>query len=376
MKIFFCGDIMPGGVLPYQNRFIDNDVLAYMQQFDLRVGTLECGVGTNIPFDKVKYNDDMSNVFVRNEDLFRLKELDINVVTLANNHAFDLGLEGFENAVRELDQMGILYCGAGHNIEDAKRPAVVKIDGKTYAFLGCMIDPPCVRMYHVASENDYGVFQASIGYIEKTIIELKGQYDFVFVLPHWGFEHSYYPPVENKEWAYRMIDAGADAVIGSHPHIINPIVKYRDKYIYYSMGNFLFPDKCMQPPRPMYYPLNAEEYHSLRRVWTYPYRIKEPVVAVWKPQNRIGIMVELETSNNNRILSQYKLTQLTSNNELKAYNSKLFRLRVLFWGLMMKLPHYGFVRRVLVSKYNFIGNMLNASKAFSVNVVAEYYEDK
>ena len=375
MKILFVGDIMPGGVLPYQEQYIDNELLSYMHSFDLRIGTLECGVGTNLPFDKVKYNDDMSNVFVRDEDLFRLKEMDINVVTLANNHAFDLGLDGFENAIRQLDKLGIKYSGAGHDIEEARRPAVVKIEGKTMAFLGCMIDPPYVRMYHVATENDYGVFQVSIDYLCKSIAELKKLYDYVFVLPHWGVEHSYYPPVDNKVWANKIIDAGADAVIGSHPHIINPVAKYKGKPIYYSLGNFLFPDKCMQVPRPMYYPSTLDECKSLKRVWTYPYRINEPVVAVWRGKNRIGMMAEIKAKRKKTISGCYKLTQLTSDNELKKYYSMIFRLRFCVLGVLMKLPYYKFIYRCLQSRYNIVARILNRSKACNIDVVADNYEN-
>ncbi len=374
MNILFFGDIMPGGVLPYQEQYIDNELLSYMHSFDLRVGTLECGVGTNLPFDQVKYNDDMSNVFVRDEDLFRLKEMDINVVTLANNHAFDLGLKGFENAIQQLDKLGVKYCGAGHDLEEAKRPAVVEINGKTIAFLGCMVDPPCVRMYHVASGKEYGVFQVGIDYLCKTISELKKIYDFVFVLPHWGIEHSYYPPVCCKEFAYNMIDAGADAIMGSHPHIVNPVVKYKGKPVFYSLGNFLFPDKCMQVPRPMYYPSTSDECNSLNRVWTYPYRIKEPVVAVWRGKNRIGMMAELRIDNNERIRSRYKLSQLSPDNILKSYSSLLFRFRFLLLGLIMRLPHYGFIRRCLTSRYNVIASFFNKTKVCNIDVVANNYD--
>ncbi|MBO4263312.1 MAG: CapA family protein [Bacteroidales bacterium] len=374
ISLLCVGDIMPGGVLPYQDRYMAGDVLDYMRQFDLRIGTLECGVGTDLPFDEVKFRDDMSNIYVRNEDLFRLQELDINVVTLANNHAFDLGLAGYENAVRQLDQLGIQYCGAGHNREEAGRPAVVRIKGKTLAFLGCMIDPPCVRMYHVASETDFGVFQVGIEELVKTVAELKTQYDYVFVLPHWGVEHTYYPPVDCKQQAMRLIDAGADAVIGSHPHLVNPVVRYKGKYIYYSMGNFLFPDKCIQAPRPMYYPASAEECHALKRVWTYPYRVQGPVVAVWRGRNRIGMMVELQLGRRKRIASRYRLTQLTAENVLMAYSSCLFRLRMRVLGVLMKLPRYYIVRRLLISKYNLFSGVLDKSKACNIAVEAEDYE--
>lgn len=372
MNILFLGDIMPGGVLPYQDKYIDDDLLLYMRSFDLRVGTLECGVGTDISFDKVKMARTMGIVYVRNEDLFRLKEMGINVVTLANNHTFDLGLEGMENAQRQLDAMGIKYCGAGHNIEEAKKPAVVDFDGRTIAFIGCMIDVPSPVMFHKATNTDYGVYQLGIDRLEKHITEVKQQYDYVFVMPHWGEEHSYYPPAYCKECAKRMINAGADGIIGSHPHIVNPVSSYKGKPIYYSLGNFLFPDKCMKVPRPMYYPATREECKSLKRVWTYPYRIKENVIAVWHGQNRIGMMAELRLSRK-KVLHRERLTYLTADNVLYQYWSNLFLCRFKIIGEVMKLPKYGFVRRCSLSRFNLLGRAMNKLSTFNIPVQAEQY---
>lgn len=374
MKLFFLGDIMPGGVLPYQDCYIDKEVLSFMQEFDLRIGTLECGVGTNIPFDEAKMANTMGIVYARDEDLLRLKDMNINVVSLANNHAFDLGLAGLENAMRLLDDMGIKYCGAGHNIDEARRPAVVEIEGKRIAFLGCMIDVPIPVIYHKATEREFGVYQVGIEQLEKDISELKKRFDYVIVMPHWGEEHSYYPPVYCIECAKRMIDASADAVIGSHTHIINPVTKYKGKYIYYSLGNFLFPDKCMQVPRPMFYPETKEEFLSLKRVWTYPYRIKEPVVAVWHGKNRIGMTVEMHLGENERITSNYRLTQLTSDNVLKTYSNFAYKIRILLNGLFLRLPFYKSIRKLLNSRYNIFDRILEQCDAFNVPVTAEEYK--
>lgn len=366
MNLCFVGDIMPGGVLPYQDKYVDQDVLDYMRAFDLRVGTLECGVGTNIPFDATKMANTMGIVYARDVDILRLKELRVDVVSMANNHAFDLGVEGMENAFRQLDNLGIKYCGAGHNIEEAKKPAIVEIGGKTIAFIGCMIDVPSPVMFHKATKNDYGVYQVGIDVLQRDIKEAKQKYDYVIVLPHWGEEHCYSPKEYCKECGMKMIDAGADAVIGSHPHIINPVVRYKGKYIYFSLGNFLFPDKCMQVPRPMYYPSTKEEYLSLKRVWTYPYRIEEPVVAVWKPQNRIGMMVDLHIGKT--INSTYRLTSLSTDNVLHHYDSKIVRIRMKMWSLLVKLPNYRIVRRLYVHRYNIIRRAMDKLPAFNIPV--------
>lgn len=357
---------MPGGVLPYQERYIAQEVLIYLRQFDLRIGTLECGVGTHISFDAAKMAKTKSIVYARNEDMKRLKEMNINLVTLANNHAFDLGLEGMENAMSQLDKMGIKYFGAGHNIEEAKKPAVVELEGKTLAFIGCMMDVPIPTVFHKATERNYGVYQTSIEELEKDIFKAQKLYDYVFVMPHWGEEHAYLPPAYCKAYAKRMLDAGADAIIGSHPHIINPVVQWGGKKCYFSLGNFLFPEKCMQVPRPMYYPKTVEEYKSLKRMWTYPKSITEPIVAVWKPKNRIGMMVEMEV--NDKLKSKYHLTCLTADNVLHRYSSKLVRLRMHFWAMLMHFPKYGFVLRIYNHRYNLLRRLFDKMSAFNIPV--------
>lgn len=366
MKILFVGDVMPGGILPFQKKYIDSDLLGFMRGFDIRIGTLECGVGSDIPFDEAKMSKTRSIVYVRDEDLFRLKELNINAVTLANNHAFDLGLAGLENAMRRLDEMGIKYFGAGHNIEEARKPCIIERDGKTIAFIGCMMDVTIPTVFHRATKTDYGVYQASIEELEEEITKVKKQYDYVFVMPHWGEEHSYNPPAYCKAYAKRMINAGADAIIGSHPHVINPVVKWYGKKCFFSLGNFLFPEKCMQVPRPMYYPETTEEYHSLKRVWTYPQSISEPVVAVWKPRNRIGMMVEMNVEK--KIKSRYYLTSLTADNVLHRYSSHIIRMRMVFWAMMMHLPKYNWVLRIYNHRYNLLRRAVDKLPAFNIPV--------
>ena len=374
MNLVFCGDIMPGGVLPYQKTYIDNNLLSYLRHFDLRIATLECGIGTNIPFDNKKMDNNKSIVYARNEDLFRLKDLDINIVSLANNHAFDLGIEGFENTIHQLDNMGIRHCGAGHNLSEAKKPAVINMEGKSIAFIGCMLDYPKPVIFHVATENDYGVYKENIDSLITDIMDAKKKYDYVIVMPHWGIEHSYYPPAWCKKCGYKMLEAGADLVIGSHPHIVNPVIKHNGKYIFFSLGNFLFPDKCMQPPRPVYYPSSLTELKSLKRVWTYPSGITEPVVAVWKGRSRIGMTAEITLNNRKVFEGSYKLVLLDKTNHLHFYDSLLYRFRIKLLAALLHFPHYNKIRCLLESKLNIFGKILDKNKIFNVPVQAEEYK--
>jgi|LSQX01.2.fsa_nt_gb hypothetical protein len=365
MKILFVGDIMPGGVLPYQDNFIDSKLLNYLDSFDLRVGTLECAIGTNIPYDSKKMDSTMGIVYARDTDLERVILMGINLVTLANNHIGDLGFEGIKNTIKRLDDAGIQYCGAGLNIYEARRPVVIEDGNEKIAIIGCMLDYYRPIMFYRATETDAGVYQVDIKTLLNYIRELKQTFSKVVIMPHWCEEHKYLPPVIFREYAYKMIASGADCIIGSHPHIPNPVITYHSKKIYFSLGNFLFPDKCMQVPRPTYYPTDME-FRELKKVWTYPYRINEPVIAVWKGRNRIGMVVELDT--NKKFSTRYKLVCLTSENVLKKYKSISYCLHLFFGALLLKLPYYRFIRRIYYSKWNLIRRFFDKLELLSIRV--------
>ena len=135
LKLLFVGDIMPGGVLHYQDLFYTDGIKQFMQKFDLRIGTLEVAIGDNIPFDKEKMKGRMNIIYCKNSDAQKLLDLDINIVSLANNHIFDLGIEGLENTKQILSENNIKYCGAGKNIKEASEPIIMNYNGKRIVFL-------------------------------------------------------------------------------------------------------------------------------------------------------------------------------------------------------------------------------------------------
>lgn len=366
MKLLFVGDIMPGGVLPYQNKYIDKNLLDYLKTFDLRIGTLECGLGTDISFDPRKMSSYKSIVYSRDEDLYRVKEMGFDIVSLANNHALDLGVEGLRHAIALLDENGIRHFGAGMNIEEAKKPVVIQNGVESVAIIGCLFDFRVPYILYTASESEPGVYHTSINELITYIHQLKQQYDKVFVMPHWAEEHKYLQEKLFADYAKMMLKAGADCIIGSHPHIINPVVSWGGKKCYFSLGNFLFPDKCMQVPRPMYYPETAEECHSIKRMWTYPKSITEPIVAVWKPRNRIGMMVEMDMADD--IKTSYKLTCLTADNVVYQYDSILIRMRMRFWAMLVKMPGYRLILKLYNHRYNIIRRMVDKLPAFNIPV--------
>ena len=336
MRILFCGDIMPGGVLSYQDQFVSNKVLDLLSSVDFRVGTLECAIGDDIPFDerKMSLEGGKNIVYAREEDFERVKQLNINLVTLANNHVFDLGVDGLINTIKLLDEKGIAYCGAGRNISEASKPCLVELDGKIFAFIGCCFKGLPPKTIELATFDKPGVFQTDEKEICQIISQLKQEADYVIILPHWGVEYSYVPPKKCYNLAKQMIDAGADAVIGSHTHIMNPRMTYKEKPVFFSMGNFLFPDFCLQAPRPIDYPKSREIVYSLPIVYNYPKQVSHAVRVVWKKSSRIGVVPILDFSDTNQITNVCSFTVLDRNNVLQLLG---------IWGRMNETLKMAFV---------------------------------
>ena len=320
MKLFFCGDVMPGGVLPYQDAYITPELSDYMRSFDFRIGTLEAAIGTNLSYDPVKMNGRQNIIYARDEDFFRVKEMGFDVVSLANNHVWDLGEEGLKNTINILKDNGIKYCGAGMDIEEASRPVVVEKDGTSVAILAyCMYGNKYLGYVELAGENKAGVNPLDIDKVIADIKKAKQKYDKVVVLPHWGREYLYEPMPECISMAKRMIKAGADAVFGSHTHQIQPLIWYKRKPVCFSMGNFLFPDFYMYPPRPIWYPDSVEVLNDVEDVVGYPFPIEKPIRQVWNPISRYGCAVLIELDENNTVAS-LKYVCLSANNIVSSSN--------------------------------------------------------
>jgi len=160
-----------------------------------------------------------------------LHEVGIKAVNLANNHTFDYGLDGFRQTIIALQNFKIAYFGA---ICDGKQSPFLFHDGS------CSIG---VLGYTIGSteESGIGVALLSERRVKEDIMGLKSRnVDRIIVNLHWGEEYVAYPSTQQQRVARRMIDWGADVIIGHHPHVVQGIERYKDGLIFYSLGNFNF----------------------------------------------------------------------------------------------------------------------------------------
>lgn len=170
-------------------------------------------------------------------DIFR--EIGVDGVTLANNHALDYGTEALLDTCAVLDQAGIPHTGAGADLTKASEEVIYEIHGVRIAVIGATRVIPVANW--AAAGGHPGMLAAyDPAVLLKRIRDLKTENDLVIACIHWGIERAEMPNDVQKSLGKQMIDAGADLVVGSHPHVLQGIEYYKDKPIVYSLGNFIF----------------------------------------------------------------------------------------------------------------------------------------
>jgi len=164
----------------------------------------------------------------------------VNVVTMGNNHSVDYGRAALRDTIRRLEKEGVQVVGAGKDLEDAHAPAIVTTSsGATVGFLGYSdVWWPGFE----ATDSHAGVAQAfnDLGRMKRDIKALAAQVDYVVVGYHWGYEYQHYPVGQQTKEAHAAIDAGADLVIGHHPHVLQGFETYKRRLIAYSLGDLVF----------------------------------------------------------------------------------------------------------------------------------------
>ncbi|MCG3172972.1 MAG: hypothetical protein GMKNLPBB_01144 [Myxococcota bacterium] len=166
-----------------------------------------------------------------------IKRAGINVVSLANNHMMDYSARGLLDTIAALDKEGVAYAGAGPNLRAARKPALLKVKGVTVAVLAYALTFP--TEFHTTGAQPGTVF-GHAHFLREDIPKARREADLVLVSFHWGAELMPSPKDYQKELARAAVGAGADAVLGHHPHVIQPVEYVEGKPVFYSLGNFAF----------------------------------------------------------------------------------------------------------------------------------------
>ena len=235
-----------------QMRFAFDEIRAYMTSADIAFVNKEGALSTK-GTEAIK----QFTFRARPELVGVLLDGGIDVVALANNHAYDYGEEGLLETIAVLGSAGILQCGAGANGEETRTPAVIEKNGVTFGFLGYVaigkydhLQKPTGNVYDrsrpgvAACVGDYPCLKAMV--IED-VTRVKAQVDVPIVSFHWGVEGEHEPEPYQIDLAHAAVDAGAKLILGHHPHVLQGIEVYDGAVILYSLGNFIF--GCNWSPR-------------------------------------------------------------------------------------------------------------------------------
>lgn len=164
----------------------------------------------------------------------------VDVVSQANNHAYDDGPAGLMDSLGAIREADLVPVGAGSDRSEALRAADLWIDGWSVAVLG--IDEVLDPIDEVAGPDKPGTAAGhDFALALQAVRDAAASSDLVVVTIHWGIELDARPRGFQVEQAHRMIDAGADVIFGSHPHRLQPVETYRGRPIFYSLGNLVWP---------------------------------------------------------------------------------------------------------------------------------------
>ncbi len=241
IRLLFAGDLYLTELLQdkYRRTGIQaaatEELLTFLQEGDLFILNQEFPFGTT-----GEAMEEKEYTFRVPPDLVSVPvDLGVDLVTLANNHILDFGRGPLTETLKALEGAGIAHVGAGEDLDAAKALKTFEIQGKTLGFLGASRVIP--EGSWNASRYNSGVFTTyDATQLVEEIRKAKESCDFVVVLVHWGIERNTFPEDYQKTLACQYIDAGADVVIGSHPHVLQGIEYYQGKPIFYSLGNFIF----------------------------------------------------------------------------------------------------------------------------------------
>lgn len=232
--IFFAvGDIMLDRGVEYMTegdfKFPFLKIKDCLHKADLLFGNLESVIS-----DKGENVGSIYSFRAEPEAIEGLVFAGFDIISAANNHAFDYGRTALEDSLKRLKEAGIEYVGAGFSEDEVKSGILIEIKEAKIGFLAYTDQG---SEYWEAKGDSSG-----IGWIRESIKEdiQNMESDLIFVSFHFGEEYQKEPSEKQEYFAKLAIDSGADLVIGHHPHVTQPVVKYKNGWIAYSLGNFVF----------------------------------------------------------------------------------------------------------------------------------------
>ena len=235
--IVFVGDVMvaeiPGQIIA---RGVDPfaPFAALLQRHDLRIGNLECVVANG------GTAEDKPFTFRADPGVLPVLKRHFDAMSVANNHSGDFGKAAFAEELGLMRKACLPWFGGGHDLAEAHAPLILERNGLRIALLGYVEFKP--RAFEADATRPGVAWSGEDEQVLQDVIDARRVHHADIVIPfmHWGWEEEAQPSPRLREFARRLIDAGADMVVGGHPHVTQGADVYKGKPIVYSLGNFLF----------------------------------------------------------------------------------------------------------------------------------------
>jgi hypothetical protein len=247
-----------------------------------------------------------------------LKNAGIQIVSLGNNHMMDYGPDGLFKTIDALDAAGVHYLGAGRNRQAACAPLYLKTADVKIGVLArtsVIVSSSCY-----ATEFEPGVAFLDSGETRRAISTLRKNVDLLVVLLHWGIEEHFYPAPRQRELARMFVAAGADLIIGHHPHVLQGLERMGQSIVAYSLGNFVMDDFNWEM-------LTADGSTVAKSI--------QP-----KPANRIGLILQIPWEGGHIGSPDYVLTRFPRGGNVQLLNRTEAQKRMRRLEKRLSFPFY------------------------------------
>ena len=236
VRLVFVGDIMlddgPGRLVSRAGDPLA-PFAALLADADYRIGNLECPIAT-----VGEPRENKIATFRAHPRVLPILAERFDALGVANNHSGDYGHAAFLETLALLAGQGIATFGGGHHLEQAHRPLWIERRGLRIAVLAYNEFKP--RSFEAGAEWPGIAWSEDTQVVADMRAARAAGADLVIPFMHWGWEREAQPSERQRQLARLMIDAGADVVVGGHPHVVQNAELYRGRLIVYSLGNFVF----------------------------------------------------------------------------------------------------------------------------------------
>lgn len=215
---------------------LSSDLLEQMNSADILLVNNEFSFskrGAPLPGKQYTFRADPGKVKI-------LSQMGADIVSLANNHVYDYGRDAFFDTLDTLDNSNIARVGAGRNLSEAMQPQYYLLGGRKIGYVAASRAEKNIMTPGAAADSEGVLRTYDSALFLQAIAEAKQNSDFVVAYVHWGTENTAQLEQAQREQGRAYIDAGADVVVGAHPHCLQGMEYYKGKPIVYSLGNFWF----------------------------------------------------------------------------------------------------------------------------------------